>query len=986
MLRSNNSKRIPAASLVSALSLMCAMPAMAQTNDNIINVESQPLGQALNELAGQTGVVIIAPTELVSGKIAPAVSVTGDVRAALDILLEDTGLSVRQNVSGAFILSEEVQESQSMTAPEARPATVQEQSSAAPTRNEIQPLVADTVVVTGIRGALQTAISQKRAADQVIDSISAEDLGKYPDENLAESLQRVTGLSISREGGEGSRVSVRGLSPDLTRVTLNGQTVATASGGRDFDFQTIASDVVNGVEVIKSPTADMDEGGIGATVNIKTPMPLDIGKRKFVASIKAVHDDLSAETSPRASVIYSDVMGQNDDFGVFLGLSYSERKLREDVFFATWERRDISDFDPALGLVEDPFTPRNIQPRLEQDDRERINLNTALQWDINDSLKSSVSATYTNLESLQTGARIPYRVFRTRTRNGNFAFDDVSVVGDTITAATVNDPGIRLRNNFDNRTTETYVLGADLEWTGDVWTVSGELGYTQAELEQEQFQVSFENRFGLAYDVGSGANSPESFTITPAVDLSDHAAFDFDRFQGTPAQIEDDETSFQIDLERRFEGDFIYDIKFGAKIKERTNEIFTIREQIRGLDIAYADFATAFPEDDFLSGFNNIPTSWATGDVLALRDRVRELNGGELEFLFQPLESGDVIEESSAGYVMANFGNDDGRFPWKANLGVRAVETQTTSSGFQTTDPDDQNATPVTESNTYTDVLPSFNIVVDLSDDLVFRAAAAKVMTRPTLSDIRLSQLINSGQLQAFVTNPSLDPFRATQLDTTLEWYFDEGALFSIGVFYKDIESFITEVTTDNVDLGIDTTSPDASGVPDGINDLFQVVQVTNGLGAEVSGIEVSYQQNFTFLPEPLDGFGALLNYTYADSSSNFVDQVTGGELPLPGQSENTFNAILFYEKDKLGARVSYNYRDGFLDTPVGDGGLPVFEEEFGQIDFSLSYAFTDRLSASIEGINVNDETRTQYAGNPLRLAYFEQTGARYLFGLRYNY
>ena len=852
----------------------------------------------------------------------------------------------------------------------------------------------DKVVVTGIRASLDQALGAKRNSDKVVDVISSEDIGKFPDENLAESLQRVTGVSISRQDGEGSRVSVRGLAPELTKVTLNGQSVSSATGGRDFDFQVISSDLVGAIEVIKSPTADIDEGGVGGTVNIKTPKPLDIGEFKSVASIKANYDELSGEVTPRGSFLISNVFGDQDQFGFLASVSYQARELRRDGIEVTYDQEGPGEFNPADnvqggvdidGLTVNPVTIRNIQTAYQAQDRERLGFNTAFQWRPTPNLELYADTAYTTLDNQTIEANAPYRLFTSRTRQGNFAFDNVTQSGLTVVSADVNDPRVRMRTFSSDVSQETLVLSAGVEWIddADLWTISTDFSFTEAEREEESFFVSFEQRHGVSYDLNGGADDPTSLVIAPTVDVTDASLFPFDRFQGRPIQIMDDEFAAQIDFERRLELGAFNTVKFGAKIKERSNEVESTEEQIRGLTVDFASIAAPFPVDDFLSGFGGIPTTFAYADPFAARAAVIAANGGqEPVFDIQPLESGDVVEESTAFYVMTNFGNEEAAIPYRGNIGVRYVETDMETNGAQFIG---GVFVPTTQENSYTDVLPSFNVNFDLRDDLLLRLAAAKVMTRPTLSDLRLSRVINEAQLNATETNPELDPFRATQFDVSLEWYFAPSSLLSATYFYKDIESFITSELEQGVDLGLDVTGP-ISSVPDGINDLFDVTRVVNGEGATLQGLELSYQQPFVFLPAPFDDFGAILNYTYADSETNLVDRVTGEVLPLPGQSENTTNIVVYYENDTFNARLSYNYRDDFVVEPDGAINQPDRSIDFGQFDFSMGYNVNENLSLSFEAINLNNEKVVHYNGDPVRLRTYEETGARYFIGARYNF
>ena len=382
-------------------------------------------------------------------------------------------------------------------------------------------------------------------------------------------------------------------------------------------------------------------------------------------------------------------------------------------------------------------------------------------------------------------------------------------------------------------------------------------------------------------------------------------------------------------------------------------------------------------QPSFMGIAPNIDRFWAVTDFDAVRaDPVV----GAAEFT-QPqifTDTFNVTEETIAGYVQADFNGDLAGLSVRGNAGVRVVNTSQTSSGFVLIDGEPQ---PTSVDNDYTRVLPSFNAAVDLSEDLIFRLGASRSLTRPTLSQISPRESIAPTGLTVTRGNPNLDPFSATQIDTSLEWYFTDEALVAVTFFYKDVESFIVNVISEGV-------VPNAAGL---INDdgfdvtdaIFQIREPVNGEGASVIGFEASYQQPFTFLPAPFDGFGLLANFTFADSESEIEFNGETINTLLPGQSRTSYNLIGYYEKGPFSTRLAYSWRDKFLSSVRGSNRRNDFTDSFGTLDANVQYAISDRLTLTIDAINLLGEEFRQFAETRDRVLTFQETGRFVLFGIR---
>ena len=339
-------------------------------------------------------------------------------------------------------------------------------------------------------------------------------------------------------------------------------------------------------------------------------------------------------------------------------------------------------------------------------------------------------------------------------------------------------------------------------------------------------------------------------------------------------------------------------------------------------------------------------------------------------------------EEDTGVFAQLDFDQMLGAMPVRGNIGIRYAKTETASRGFL--DLGGGGGDQVVVNNEYDDVLPSFNVAFDVTPDLVARLGAAKVMSRPSLGDLTPGGSVDTSNQRVNYGNPLLDPFRATNFDASLEWYFAPEALLAVAVFYKDIESFTTRVedTVPWSELGL----PDEilAGTPSSPDMNFDVSRLVNGDGGELYGLEIQYQQPFTFLPGFWQDFGFIGNYTYVQSEVNYGD---AGSNRLTGQSDQTANATLYYERDRLQARVSAAYRgDYLLSFPGGNGNSEEGINDSLHVDASMSYDLTDNFTLSLEGINLTDEYNDRYVDVTNRVSNYRHFGREIIVGLRWRY
>lgn len=886
-------------------------------------------------------------------------------------------------------------------------------SATAQTANSTSDTV-EEVVVTGLRASLTRAIDVKRNAAVIVDSIASEDLGKFPDSNVAESLQRITGVSIDRSGGEGRFVTVRGFGPSFNNVLVNGRTLATENAGRQFSFDLLAAELISGADVYKSNNATLQEGGIGSTINVKTARPFDIRGSKVILSAKANYEDLSEETSPDVFGLFSTRLA-DDRIGVLASVSYQQRKARVDTAATNgYYRTTVGSGASALTNV---LFPQNYDQISDLQDRERLGVTGTVQFRASEELTLSVDALY-NKFTVDSNANSVGHFFSPGDVSG------VTIDGNrTVTAFSQNANGhTDYINRTFNRPTELRAFGANADWNPtDKINIKLDTAYSKAESNNggnEIFAVIGFNNAVNFNNTGTGLPG-----VTAARGFTDPSV---GRAHFTTREgVDTAETVYETRLDAVFSTDYevFTKLRFGGIYTDRTKENALVRSD-NDVGCAYCGYGIpvpagmlkAFDPGSFLSGESGaFPRQWlafnsedyfrfletaAAGnaqDVAAGRPAgataafVRSKNG--YAAVRQP-SSYSVSEKISGGYVQGDFEATIGGLPWSATVGMRYVRTELVSDGTQQTLLDllpivgDSTAytaafaatsASVSKSTVYDNFLPSLNVKVDITPDLVGRFAATQTVSRANLTDVAPRITFTSlrpGNLAASGGNPELKPFKSTNFDTSVEWYYQDAGYLTVGAFYKQIDDFIlTSVAPETF------TVANAAGNFPGGRATFNVQRPRNAQSADVYGIEVGFQHTFDYLPAPFDGLGVTANATFVDSKANLAAATSTFALEGLGDSQNL---VGFYAKGPIEVRVAYNHRDGFVSTAAnGTGGDPIFTKSQGQVDLQARYAVSETFSVFFDGINLNDaktETVGKFDNQFLSLV---DTGPRYAIGVR---
>jgi len=847
----------------------------------------------------------------------------------------------------------------------------------------------EVIEVKGYAGSLDRALVEKRHADSIVDGISADDMGALPTQNVAEALQRIPGLSISRERGEGLFVTIRGLGPEFNSTTVNGRSVAVnenvADGnqtGRQFRFDVLSSDLVSSISVAKTPTADKDGGSIGGTIDIRTARPLDYEGNVFNFSGSAAYAELAEEWDPKLSALGS---WQNDEgtFGVLASIAQSTRTLRQDSFY-TFDWKKIPGDPAGLDLDgdgtmdvdpnEDAYRPGTTRQGLFIDKRERLGASVTLQWMPTDDFSATFDVLYSKFDVETEQYALAHRL-------GNGALQPGSITVDShnsVVAGTTRQQ-VRTDHEFEPITNDNIVVGLNLEWFVGDWKIAGDITASKATSEFSDMPVRVLGRY--TSDISWDYRNATIGDLIPAISSSDPASYSGFTIQSFVRSSDDEDASIQLDLERDIDSDFFTKVMFGGKYRTRQRDFarfsrnfnkgshYPAGEGFPGSAMT-DDLLDALPVDNLLSGFSgDFNRQWPVYNHAAVLSAFEPLEGYQFPY---PPNDGDLLstylieEDITSAYVRLDFDSEWFGKSVHGNFGLRYEETEQVSSGYANagTGPE-----AVSFDNTYDNLLPSLNIAVDLNEDLVLRFAASQVMTRPSLVSIAPQLTLNPASQTGRGGNPDLDPFEADQFDVSLEWYFNRAGALTFAAFYKDIGSFITA----------ETIQVDFEGL------TYNVSSRINGGEAEITGLEIGYSQVFDMLPAPFDGLGLQANYTNIDSNADFSSENSTVSNSVEGLSKHNANLVAFWEKEAWSVRAGYNYRSEYLDTISDTLGNPRSTKAFGTLDMQVSYEWNESLSFFAEGLNLNGAHVEKYIVEESRLREIQEFGSRYIVGFRFN-
>jgi TonB-dependent receptor len=817
----------------------------------------------------------------------------------------------------------------------------------------------DAISVTGQLAGQARAINQQRAAANITTIVAAEEIGQFPDQNLGEALQRLPGLQLQRDQGEGRFVSIRGLNSNLNSIAINGMRVPSAEDEeRQVALDVIPSDLIAGIEVDKAITPDMDGDAIGGHIEVKTLNAFDRDGLGGNLRVEGGYNDLRDAWSPKVGAAVSDVFsvgGGTDNLGIAVGASYEDRKLGSDNI----ETADPWEVDEASGLR---FAPE-IEQRDYIVDRKRQGLAVNIDFRPDDDSAYYVRTLLTEFEDDEIR------------RSNIINFADGANLQVSEGAASADEVEVTREIKLREETQSIFSLITGGENRVDDWTFDYELGYARAtEDEPGATYAEFAGEFdGVSYRTVDGGKRY-------AID-GESAMYDAASYRLVKAAVEDNETeeeewsmALNVQKDTRF-GAHPGFIKFGAKARLRDKyadyTVYEYDEDDFG-DVSLADFSGGsvdYPYDPF-------------GPVIStdIGDFINDNRGDwtyDEDVFIEDSKAADYAAEENiyAAYLMGSADIDKLRILG----GVRVEYTDYSASGSELTEDADGNfgVSPVQADNSYVDILPSLHLRYELTPQSELRAAITRSIARPTFSDIApyVIRKVDGDGDEFEAGNPDLDPYRSTNFDLMYAFYpKGSSAAYSIGVFYKDIQDYVVEA--DVAGTNFNARARTAS----------EYLTAINGGDATVMGLELAVYQHFDFLPSPFDGLLVSANYTYTDTEASLDGR--DGDIPLPLSSENTANFALGYEKYGLSLRAAVTYRDKYLDevNDVEDPAADRYADSRYQVDLKGAYDLTKHVQIYAEAINITDEPFYAYFGSERYNSQYDEFGPTYKVGVNLRF
>lgn len=962
------------------------------------------------------------------------------------------------------------------------PVFAEEASQIAPAK------VAETEIieVRGIRGSLVRAMDIKRESRGVVDAISSEEMGKFPDTNLAESLQRITGVAVSRSNGEGSQITVRGFGPDFNLITLNGRQMPGTGKNRSYNLENLSSEGISTLEVYKTARAELPTGGLGATVNIITTRPLASPGLKYSVSGKGLLDGSNEEgddITPELSALYSNTFA-DETFGVALSVAYQERDWQEqNANISGWRANQDLNKGPATGTnaidnradcqtadggtekCGDTFIPRNFGSKIRDAQRSRSNAQLTLQYAPTNDFIATLD--YTTSETEMAEESMGFGIWF----NGEAAINAYEL-DENGTAVKFDEANGDYAHTAAQSTTlvEADSIGLNLDWQATD-TLHFSLDYHDSSNKSDNgadkgshsspFLIMGSNQLvHKTYDFTGGFQIPQMALFWPDGE-SEARPNDFDFLFGEFGREAGESTVEQLQFDGEWENDgdgALVNIKFGAAYTEQNIGGYKANGGQQGPG-TWAGNQQIYPDslfvrqdtsgflDEFSGGGSDLATNYYYGydfnevltRSLAFFDFMDTdpLNNGKDSF-------GTVEEATTSAYTQAAFQLELGEMAVNINLGVRYEQTDVTSNVEQKVEQsivwtggdevsiifsEDANSQLETLGD-YNLFLPSFDMDIEIVEDVVARLSLGKTIARAPLTNLFGSRTLNErlklDNRTGSAGNTNLKPFSSVNLDLSLEYYYAEGSYVSLGYFRKEVDNF---VTTSSESISVDALRDpfrgpralqalaqlEAEGIQAGPGAIFdRVVENGGGVANPVSGsIEVHQNSDDPVIAWRVDqpvngeektvhgvefavqhlfgesGFGASMNATFVSGDVEFDPSDMTTQSPLAGLGDSA-NLQLFYEKEGLSAKLTYNWRDEYLvgigqDAGTGDNP-PQFAKEFATLDASINYDVTEHFTVFVEGVNLTNETEEIFGRYREQFLRASQYGSRYAVGARYSF
>ncbi|MDG5487043.1 TonB-dependent receptor [Sphingomonas sp. BGYR3] len=868
-----------------------------------------------------------------------------------------------------------------------------------------------SIVVVGFRASLQSAVSEKKDSDQIVESVTAEDIGKLPDNSIGESIARLPGVTSQRANGRANVIAIRGFGPDFSTTLLNGREQTSNGDNRGIEFDQFPAEVVNQVVIYKSPTANLIGQGLVGTVDVRTIRPLEYGKKVLAIGARGSYADLGKLNTGSSDLGYR-VNGTfvhqfaDDTLGISLAASYVDEPYQVQEFNA-WGY-----FDPTGNGNQAPAGSKSFVTSTQL---KRLGINGTIQYEPAPNWMVTVDGFYSKFkdEQIKRGIELPFSFFGT-------TFDPAGATAENgvwRTGTFRNVQGV-IRNDRFDKESDLYSFGFNTKYEGDDgWNAFIDFGYSRT----DRTELSFQSYAGTGYDWDDPNDPSDNFAaadrtdtirfvnngkgifFTPTLNyadtnlikLTDPLGWGGSRIQAgyyNDRRVEDELKQYRAEVGKTFEdAGFIAGVRAGLAYTDRTKSLTP--------DEAFLVLANGAREAPVPQSVVLEPTNLGylgLGPVLSYDPRSLTESG---VLRFDPNTSQDVLsklysvsEDLMSGYLQADLGHDFSGATLTGNLGVQAIWSEQKSTGFiyPPTGP-----VVTTLGTDYWDVLPSLNLSLRFESDFVVRFAASRQIMRPQLDDMRVAigygvnNDITPGRpiISGGGGNPYLRPYRANALDLNFEKYFGRSGFVALQLYYKDIVSYI-----DGGRFAFDYSAfPLPANAPPNLPTLGLLDTEINTGGGDFYGAEFAFTLPFEVITSALDGFGVTGGVGYTETK---VENAQGAIDQIPGYSQWVANGTVFFEKWGINTRGSVRYRSGFLgDFGAFDGSIArktALEELI--VDAQVGYDFQsgplNGLSVYVQGQNLTDEPFASVADptRPATVTDYQTYGRRFLAGFTYRF
>ena len=957
--------------LATTLSCAAVVPtSLADEQDSayVLDIFAEDLAEALERLSIATGVSILMFLEDVEGQDAPHLYDVLTIDQALATLLQNTDLEFTQMDNGAYVVFRP-----DLNAPQLLPTPSPLSKVTTPEKLRYM----EPIIVLGFQYALDRANLAEAISSQLIEVLSSESIGQFPEQNVSEALQRMPGVQITRQNGEGSEINIRGLPSEFTRVEFDGRTtivnVEESNPQRIGELSVFASDQFDKISVVKTPTSADIEGAVAGIIRLETPAPLDLDDTYNAIKTRLRKGELRSRTEPYFSGIYASQYFDKT-LGVLVSGSLEQRDRSLDKFQNNVGWQSLPNVAPS----KVPFFPSRLRQEIRSGTTQHANLNAKLQYRPNSEFELSINAHFTDEDRKENRSRF----------QALFAAGIPIEMGDVVPDGTLSE-AVFQNVTTDliqfHRETDVSVIGLSGKavWQSDAWTVSSELVSSRAMETLLEDQVAHRTTLNgrASYSLGQDPRLPQMSN-----DITSHPldALDLRRIQSERREIVAEESSFRIDGGYDLGEANTLSVQFGLRFAaaEFSRKQGFLQYDVDGL--TYADGDPFLANRHFADGFGdaNVLRQWPSINPTTL---VRA-NTPIAEFSFDDPNLYSIREATSAGYGMTQFEYiSPGKIQIGGNVGLRVTRTEYTGSGRVRIVSKTGDATQLIDNGSqpdfgYTDFLPSANLKIVHADlpALAFRTSLSRTIARPNID--RISPVITFNLEQDRITRgePGLEPYRAWQADVSFRYGSGDKkkSALSFDLFFKDIDSFILPVTrtVENVtftDFGIDSFT--------GRLRTFE-----NAGSAIAQGVEFEFETPFTELPAPFSNLGLVANYTFTDSTFKAAN---GETSDLPGASRHAFNAISYFETDRVSLRLAYVYRDSFIvETADETARNTVITDAQGRLDLAFRYRWTTGLTLMLDGQNLTGERNYLYYDVPSRLEDHEFEGPLYSISMSYAF